>query len=118
LNIQQTYLKGDVARKNSGPVAFVKYLALTTDHLQITVNTHIHLTASSPGQTGEAGTRKDKPIWILMQQETMGRQWHQLHHMQIVYTLLQADNHDSISTLIFFYKLDVLTDVQPTVSQQ
>ena len=29
------------------------------------------------------GTRKVKPVWILMQQEMMGWQWHQLDHMQI-----------------------------------
>jgi len=40
------------------------------------------LTASFPGQPEKAGTRKAKPIWILMKQEMMGWHWHQLDHMQ------------------------------------
>ena len=31
--------------------------------------------------------------------EVMGCQWHQLDHMQIIYTLLQTDNCDSTSSL-------------------
>ena len=31
--------------------------------------THIRFTASFPGQLGHAGTRKVKPIWILMKRE-------------------------------------------------
>jgi len=31
-----------------------------------------HLMASFPGQPGQAGNRKFKPIWILMSQEMMG----------------------------------------------
>jgi len=55
--------------------------------------------ASFPGQQGQACTRKVKSIWILMKQETMGRQWHQLDHIQIICTLLQTDNHTSTSSL-------------------
>jgi len=40
-----------------------------------------------PGQPGEAGTRKVKLIWILMKQEMMGWQWHQLDHMQVICTV-------------------------------
>ena len=43
----------------------------------------------------------------------MGWQWHQLHHMQIIYTLLQTDNHASTSPLSF-YRLDALPAAQPT----
>ena len=32
----------------------------------------------------------------------MERQWHQLDHMQIIYTLLHTDNHASTSSLNFF----------------
>ena len=41
------------------------------------------LTASFPGQPGQAGTRKVKPIWIQMRQEI---QWHQLDNMQTICT--------------------------------
>jgi len=40
-----------------------------------------------------------KLFWILMKQETMGWQWHQLYHMQIICTSLQTDNHTSTSPL-------------------
>ena len=44
--------------------------------------------------------QKGKPFWILLEQEMMGWQWNQLDHMQIIYTLLQTDNHASTSPLI------------------
>jgi len=34
-------------------------------------HTHTHLTALCPGPPGCAGTRKVKPIWILLEQETV-----------------------------------------------
>ena len=43
------------------------------------------LMASFPGQ----------PFAILMKQEMMGWQWHQLDHMQIICTSLWTDNHAS-----------------------
>jgi len=33
----------------------------------------------------------------------MAWQWHQLDHMQIICTLLQTDNHASISPLSFYW---------------
>ena len=36
-----------------------------------TTHTHIHLTTLFPGLPGWAGTRKVKPIWILLKQETV-----------------------------------------------
>jgi len=57
-----------------------------------------HIMDSFPGQPG---TRKVKPIWILMQQDVIGWQWYQLDHMQIICTLLQIDNHASTSILNF-----------------
>jgi len=37
----------------------------------------------------------------------MGWQWHQLDHMQIIYTLLQTDNHASTSP-VSFYRPEIL----------
>ena len=34
-------------------------------------HTHTHLTALCPGLPGSAGTRKVKPVWILLKQETV-----------------------------------------------
>jgi len=61
-------------------------------------HTHTRLTALFPGW---AGTRKAKPIWILLKQETSEWQWHQLGHMQVC-TQLQTDNHASTPPLSFF----------------
>jgi len=75
------------------------------DHMQIICtllqtdnHASTHLTASF---TGQPGNSMIKPIWILMQQEMMGLQWHHLHHTQIVCTSLQRDNHASTSSLNF-----------------
>jgi len=45
--------------------------------------------------------QKGKPFWILLEQEMMGWQWHQLDHIQIICTSLQTDNHASTSPLSF-----------------
>jgi len=42
-----------------------------------------------------------KPIWILLQQDMMGWQWHQLDHKQIICTSLQTDNHAITLSLNF-----------------
>jgi len=59
---------------------------------------------------------KGKSFWILLEQEIMGWQWHQLDHMQIICTLLQTDNHASTLPLNF-YRLDALPAAQPTASK-
>jgi len=46
----------------------------------------------------------------------MGWQWHQLDHMQIICTSLQADNQASTSS-ISFYRLDALPAAQPKASK-
>jgi len=61
-----------------------------------------HLMASFPGHPGSAGTRKAEPFRILMKQQMTGWQCHQLDHMQIICTSLQADNHASTSSFSFF----------------
>ena len=43
--------------------------------------------------------QKGKPFWILLVQEIMTWQWHQLDHMQIICTSLQTDNHASTQFL-------------------
>jgi len=44
-----------------------------------------------PRSTWVSWQQKGKPFWILMKQEMMGWQWHQLDHMQIICTLLPRD---------------------------
>jgi len=43
-----------------------------------------------------------KPFWVLIKQEMMRCQWHQLDHVQIICTSLQTDNHASTSSLKLF----------------
>ena len=70
-------------------------------HLAVHVDISLHLYTTHthpfngpfPGLPGWAGTRKVKPIWILLKQETVG-------HMQVS-ILLQTDNHASTPPLVF-----------------
>jgi len=62
---------------------------------------YIHLTAFNR-TTWVGPHQKGKPFWILLEQEMMGWQWHQLDHMQIICTLLQTDSHATVSPLSFF----------------
>ena len=62
-------------------------------------HTHTRLTALCPGLPGWAGTRKVKPIWILLKQDSEW-QWHQLDRMQVCNSL-QTDNHASTPPLSF-----------------
>ena len=58
--------------------------------------------------------QKGTPFWILLEQEILGWQWHQLDHMQIICTSLQTDNHASTSPLRFLQ--DGCPSCQPTSS--
>jgi len=60
--------------------------------------------------------QKGKQFWILLEQEMIGQQWHQLDHMQIICTSLQTDNHASTSPLSF-YRPDALLAAQPPASK-
>jgi len=55
--------------------------------------------------------QKGKPFWILLEEEMMGWQWHQLDHTQIICTSLQT--HNQASTPLRF----LLSAAQPTVSK-
>jgi len=62
--------------------------------------------------TWESWHQEGKPFWILLEQEMMGWQWHQLDHMQIICTLLQTDN-DARNSPLSFYRLDALPAAKP-----
>ena len=59
-------------------------------YLQLLHYYYIHLTPFFSRTTCVSRHQKGKPFWILMKQEMMGWQWHQLDHMQIICTLLQT----------------------------
>jgi len=56
---------------------------------------YIYLTAFFSRTTWVSRHKNGKPFWILIQQDMMCWQWHQLDHIQIVCTFLQTDNHAS-----------------------
>jgi len=76
-------------------------------------HTHIRLMALCPGLPGWAGTKKVKPIWILLKQETVRQR---MAVESAVCTSLQTDNHAS-TPLLSVYRLDALPAAQPTASK-
>jgi len=60
--------------------------------------------------------QKGKPLWILLKEEMMGWQRHQLDHMQIICTWFHTDNHASTLPLSF-YRPDALPATRPIASK-
>ena len=76
---------------------------------------HTRLTALCPGLPGWAGTRKVKPIWILLKQETMsgsGICWAICKSAPRSRQITTPAPHHSV-----FYKPDALPAAQPTASK-
>ena len=74
-----------------------------------------HLTACFPGQPGYAGTRKVKPIWILLEQETVsgsGISWAICKSAPRSRQITMPVPHHSV-----FYKPDALPAAQATASK-
>jgi len=86
-------------------------------HMADTAYTHTHtrLTALFPGLPGRAGTRKVKPIWILLKQETVsgsGISWAICKSAPSSRQITTPAPHHSV-----FYRPDALPATQPTVSK-
>ena len=78
-------------------------------------HTHTRLTAIFPGLTGWAGTRKAKPIWILLKQETVsgsGISWNICKSAPRSRQITMPAPHHSA-----FYRPDALPAAQPTASK-
>ena len=78
-------------------------------------HTHTRLTARCPGLPGWAGTRKVKPIWILLKQETVsgsGISWAVCKSASRSRQITTPAPHRSV-----FYRPDALPVTQPTVSK-
>jgi len=78
-------------------------------------HTHTRLTAHCPRLPGWAGTRKEKPIWILLKQETVsgsGISWAICKSAPRSRQINMPVPHNSI-----FYWPDALLAAQPTVSK-
>jgi len=79
-----------------------------------TTHTYTHLTALFPGLPGRAGTRKVKPIWILLKQETMsdsGISCAVCKSAPRSSQIITPAPHHSL-----FYRPDALLATQPTAS--
>jgi len=78
-------------------------------------HTHTRLAAFFPGLSGWAGTRKVKPIWILLKQETVsgsGISWDVCKSATCSRQITMPAPHHSV-----FYRPDALPAAQPTVSK-
>ena len=78
-------------------------------------HTHTHLTALFPGLPRWAGTRKVKPIWILLKQDTVsgnGISWAICKSAPRSRQITTPATHHSV-----FYRPDALPAAQPTVSK-
>ena len=81
----------------------------STDH------THTRLTACCPGLPGWASTRKDKPIWISLKQETVsgsGISWAICKSAPRSRQIIMPVPRHSV-----FYRPDALPATQPTASK-
>ena len=79
------------------------------------LHTQTHLTALFPGLPGWAGTRKVKPIWISLKQETVsgsGISWAICKSAPCSRQITTPAPHHSV-----FYRLDALPAAQPTASK-
>jgi len=78
-------------------------------------HTHTHLTALCPGLPGWAGTRKVKPIWILLKRETVSGSeicWAICKSAPCSRQITTPAPHRSV-----FYRPDALPAAQPTASK-
>jgi len=81
-----------------------------------TTHTHTRLTALFPGLPRWAGTRKAKPIWILLKQETVGGNG-------IIWAICKSASHSRQITMPVlhhskaFYRPDALPAAKPTASK-
>ena len=83
---------------------------------QLHTHTHTHLTALFPGLPRWAGTRKVKPIWILLKQETVSGSsisWAICKSAPRSRQITTPAPHHSV-----FYRPDALPAAQPTASKQ
>jgi len=93
---------------------FVEILTLE-QYWSIQTHTHTHLTALFPGLPGWAGTRKEKPIWILLKQDTVsgsGISWAICKSARRSRQITLPAPHHSV-----FYRPDALPAAQPTASK-
>jgi len=88
-------------------------ISMLLSHLH--THTHTHLTALCPGLPVWANTRKVKPIWVLLEQETVsgsGISWAVCKSAPRSRQITTTAPHQSV-----FYRPDALPAAQPTASK-
>ena len=98
-------------------LSFTTYMAVMCTRQCISIHTHLftRLTALCPGLPRWAGTRKEKPIWILLEQEIVsgsGISWAICKSAPHSRQITTPAPHHSV-----FYRPDALPAVQPTASK-
>ena len=86
----------------------------STINIVLAIITHTRLTALFPGLPGCAGTRRVKPIWIFLKQETVsgsGISWAICKSAPCSRQITMPALHYSV-----FYRPDALPTAQPTAS--
>jgi len=97
------------------PLMHTRTHTCTRTHTRARTHTHTRLMALFPGLPRWAGTRKVKPIWILLKQETMSGS-------DISWAICKSAPHSRQITTpaphhSVFYRPDVLPAAQPTASK-
>ena len=123
LNSRRLWCLSQSLDRRTSPVTQLIQTALHTEisiqsTTQVTnqhTHTHTQHTALCPGLPGSAGTRKVKPIWILLKQEIVngsGISWAICKSApRSRQTTMPAPHHSD------FYRLDALPATQPTASK-
>jgi len=81
------------------------------DIFMLNNNTHLintHFNGPFSRTTWVCRHQKGRTILDFNEARDDGWQWHQLDHMKIIFTLLQANNHTSTSSLKIFHGPDAL----------
>ena len=95
--------------------SYVHYIVVIVYVYNVPTHTHTRLTALCPGLPGSAGTRKVKPIWILLKQETAsgsGISWAICKSARSSRQIAMPAPHHSV-----FYRPDALPVAQPVASK-
>jgi len=100
--------------------SFAFELATSVTFNSFNTHTHTHLTALFPGLPGWAGTRKVKPIWILLKQETVSGRT--VSGSGISWAICKTARSSRQITMpaprhSVFYRQDALPAAQPTASK-
>ena len=101
--------------ENMPPTASTGCVSARVSKHKGNTHTHTRLTALFPGLPGWAGTRKVKPIWILLKQETVngsGISWTICKSASRSRQITMPVLHHSV-----FYRPDALPAAQPTASK-